>query len=293
MKRKVLALAFLTVALAVYVLYDPNDYATLLAAKRVVVCGASTGIGEQLAYVYSTYGARLVITARRESMLQAVAAKCRQLGAASIDYVPLDLAESDSARILVDFAQSSMGGIDVVVLNHIIGYYAPWNAKSIAKLDFADKILRVNTWSYMSIATHALSALETSRGSLVVVSSFAGKVGAPFTEPYSASKHALHGFFDSLRHDLYFQKSNISITLCVLGNIDTETAMNRVGKVVTLEWLSANRTAEAIVKGGARREREIYYPVSLSFALYLHTFFPRLVDAIIHQVHDPSQFDKQ
>ena len=82
----------------------------------------------------------------------------------------------------------------------------------------------VNTFSFMSLATAALPVLEATGGAIVVVSSMAGKMGLPAVAAYSSSKHALHGFFDSLRHDLANSRSNVSITTAILGSIDTESA---------------------------------------------------------------------
>ncbi|XP_062502140.1 hydroxysteroid 11-beta-dehydrogenase 1-like protein [Corticium candelabrum] len=279
------------VALSAYLIYtvivDPVDYKAL-KGQRVVVCGASTGIGEQIAYEYSKLGARIVITARRAEVLKEVAAKCRELGAEEVYSIPLDLSLVESAERLINESVTLMRGIDILVLNHIMGYYAHWTSKSVEKLELAEKMFKVNTLSYINIATYALQHLEESGGSIVVVSSFAGKMGIPFTAPYSATKHALHGFFESLRHDLYYSKSNISVTICVLGFIDTESAIQRAGDTVKVPLLSANETAVAIIRGGALRQREVYYPRSLVLALYVKQFFPRFLDSIMRYYHDEN-----
>ena len=90
----------------------------------------------------------------------------------------------------------------------------------------ADKLLRVNLHSYLYLASHALPALIRNGGNIVAVSSMAGKNGYPHVAPYSAAKHGIHGFFDSLRQDLAMKNIfNVSITTCVIGNIDTESAV--------------------------------------------------------------------
>jgi short-subunit dehydrogenase len=80
--------------------------------------------------------------------------------------------------------------------------------------------------------------LEASRGRLVVVSSAAGKLGLPRVAPYAATKHALHGFFDSLRHELREKASNVTVTMAVLGSIDTVSAKQ-----------APDRTAEGTARG--------------------------------------------
>lgn len=278
-------------ALAAYLVYtvvvDPVDYAAL-KRHRVVVCGASTGIGEQIAYEYSKLGANVVITARRADALKTVAEKCKELGASDVHFIPLDLALQESAEQLMNKSVAIMGGIDVVILNHVFGFYGHWTSKSTEKLGLVEQMFRVNTLSYINIATFALPHLEESRGRLVVVSSFAGIVGIPFVAPYSATKHALHGFFESLRHDIYYSHSNISVTMCVIGFIDTEAAVQRAGNVVTLPLASATETALAIIRGGALRQRDVYYPRSMVLALYIRQFFPRFLDSVIRYVHDET-----
>jgi corticosteroid 11-beta-dehydrogenase isozyme 1 len=285
------------VAVVAYVMYmvvvDPVDYGSL-KNMRVVVCGASAGIGEQIAYEYSKYGARIVITARRAELLEKVANNCIMLGAGDVHVVPLDLSSEISAEKLVNESVSLLGGIDVLILNHIVGYYGHWTSKSTRQLSLVEQMFKVNTLSYINIATYSLSHLEQSKGRIVVVSSFAGKMGIPFVAPYSATKHALHGFFESLRHDLHYSHSNISVTVCTLGFIDTDSAKQRAGNVVKLVPLAkVDETAMAIIRGGVLRQREVYHPRSLALALYVRQFFPRVLDYIIRYVHDETAIVEQ
>ncbi|XP_071434439.1 hydroxysteroid 11-beta-dehydrogenase 1-like protein isoform X3 [Pithys albifrons albifrons] len=123
---------------------------------------------------------------------------------------------------VVQFALQKLGGLDYLVLNHIgRTRFQMWTGD----VEYTRWLMQVNFFSYVELTTAALPTLEQSRGSLVVVSSVAGKIPTPFTTSYSATKFALDGFFSSLRHELTMQKSNVSITLCILGLIDTEAAL--------------------------------------------------------------------
>ena len=82
-----------------------------------------------------------------------------------------------------------LGGIDVLVLNHVAGFWGNWGLDG--RLDVLPTLLQVNTVSYIALATHALPLLHASNGSLAVVSSMAGHVGLPKVAPYAACKHAL------------------------------------------------------------------------------------------------------
>lgn len=88
----------------------------------------------------------------------------------------------------------------------------------------------------------------------------AGKIPTPFTTSYSATKFALDGFFSSLRHELTMQKRNVSITLCILGLIDTDAALEKTRGKVFIAASPAAEAALAIIRGGAARLRELFYP---------------------------------
>ncbi|NXL93256.1 DHI1L protein, partial [Alectura lathami] len=195
-----------------------------LSGARVLVTGASAGIGEQMAYHYARFGAEIVLTARREAVLQQVMEKCLTLGAKRAFYVPADMASPSEPDKVVQFAVQKLGGLDYLVLNHIgVSPFQMWGGD----VEHTRWLMQVNFFSYVALATAALPTLEKNKGSLVVVSSLTGRVPTPFTTSYSASKFALDGFFSSLRHELAMQRSNVSVTLCILGLIDTHTALEK------------------------------------------------------------------
>ena len=127
--------------------------------------------------------------------------------------------------------------VDVLILNHVVGFYEDWGARIMrghsggsldADLAFVDKIFQVNLLSYVYISSYALPALAATGGRIIAVGSAAGRQGLPRVAPYSASKHAVFGYFDSLRQDLVASEDpglrGVSITTGVLGSFDTETA---------------------------------------------------------------------
>uniref|UniRef100_A0A672HP47 Hydroxysteroid 11-beta-dehydrogenase 1-like protein n=1 Tax=Salarias fasciatus TaxID=181472 RepID=A0A672HP47_SALFA len=205
-------------------------FLTLRGAK-VLVTGASTGIGEQMAYHYARFGAQVVITARREKVLQQVAEKCLQLGAQKALYIAADMASESDPEKVVDFALEKLGGLDYLVLNHIgPSPFSMWEGD----VDHTKWLMKVNFFSYVQMAWKALASLEDSKGSLVVVSSLLGKMPSPFVAPYTSTKFALNGFFGALNHELAMKRSNVSISICTLGLIDTETAMEKVKGVTNV-----------------------------------------------------------
>ena len=178
-----------------------------------------------------------------------------------------------------------LGYLDIVVLNHAVQQYRRWTADS--DLTEVPRYFDVNTISFINIATLLLPELDKTNGSIIVISSFGGVIGFPRVALYSANKHALHGFFDSLRQDLALGSyKGISVTLFILGVIDTESAA-RLSKGTPVESVARSPVDEcalAIVKGGAARKRQVYFPSYLSIVETLHYFFPRFVESVFHIV---------
>ncbi|NXI70977.1 DHI1L protein, partial [Anseranas semipalmata] len=255
-----------SIAVLLAFFWKDTFYPESLSGARVLLTGASAGIGEQMAYHYARYGAEIVLTARREAVLQKVMEKCLTLGAKKIFYIPADMSSPSEPEKVVQFAVQKLGGLDYLVLNHIgIAPFQMWNGD----VEYTRWLMQVNFFSYVALATAALPTLEKNKGSLVVVSSLTGKIPTPFTTSYSATKFALDGFFSSLRHELIMQKRNISVTLCILGLIDTDTALEKTRGKVYLPASPAAEAALAIIQGGATQVQEVFYPWWLRHAYSL------------------------
>ncbi|KAK7126849.1 hypothetical protein R3I94_018135 [Phoxinus phoxinus] len=249
-----------------------------LKGARVLVTGASTGIGEQLAYQYARLGAQLVITARRGNVLEEVVRKCKEMGAQKAFFIPADMASPPDAERVVQYAIEQLGGLDFLVLNHIgPSPYSMWNGD----VEHTRWLLQVNFLSYLQMAQKALPTLEKSKGSIVVVSSLLGKMCSPFTLPYAATKFALNGFFGGLQHELAMQKSNVSITICILGLIDTDSAMEKIKGYINMTAYPAHESARHIVEAGASRQPEAFYPWYTFYACLFRDWFPYFRDLAI------------
>lgn len=254
-----------------------------LKGARVVVTGASTGIGEQIAYHYARFGAQIVITARREKVLQQVVEKCLSLGAQKVFYIAADMAVETDPEKVVDFALEKLGGLDYLVLNHIgPSPFAMWDGD----VEHTRWLMQVNFFSYVQMAWKALASLEQSKGSLVIVSSVLGKMPSPFVAPYTSTKFALNGFFGALYHELEMKKSNVSISLCTLGLIDTESAMEKVRGVTSVPAYPAAEAALNIVIAGATRQQEIFYPWFTYIAIVSKDWFPSFTNYFIQSTYN-------
>uniref|UniRef100_A0A1A7XW01 Hydroxysteroid (11-beta) dehydrogenase 1-like n=2 Tax=Iconisemion striatum TaxID=60296 RepID=A0A1A7XW01_9TELE len=259
--------------------FDPES----LKGARVLVTGASTGIGEQMAYNYARFGARIVITARRENVLQQVAEKCLSLGAQKALYIAADMTSESDPDKVVDFALEKLGGLDYLVLNHIgSSPFSMWGGD----VDHTRWLMKVNFFSYIQMAWRALPSLEQSKGSLVIVSSLLGKMPSPFTAPYTSTKFALNGFFGSFSHELAMKKSNVSVSICILGLIDTEAAMEKVRGVVNVPAYPAAEAALNIIITGATRQLELYYPWFTQIISLSKDWFPSLSNFFIQNSYN-------
>ncbi|XP_039371278.1 hydroxysteroid 11-beta-dehydrogenase 1-like protein isoform X1 [Mauremys reevesii] len=254
-----------------------------ISGARVLLTGASTGIGEQMAYHYSRFGAEIVLTARRGTLLQKVMEKCLKLGAKKVFYIQADMSSPQAPEEVVQFALQKLGGLDHLVLNHIGGTpFRMWDGD----VEHTRWLMQVNFLSYVALASAALPILAESKGSLMVVSSLTGKISTPFTTSYSATKFALDGFFSSLRHELAMQKQDVCITLCILGLIDTEAALEKTRDKVYMSAYPAAEAALAIIKGGATRAREVFYPWWLELLCCLRDWFPNQRDVVIQSFYN-------
>ncbi|XP_060889400.1 hydroxysteroid 11-beta-dehydrogenase 1-like protein [Labrus mixtus] len=282
--KKVL-LASLCVAFVAVKWSAPSFDSESLRGARVLVTGASTGIGEQMAYHYARFGAQIVITARREKVLQQVAEKCQSLGAQKALYIAADMASVSDPDQVVDFAVEKLGGLDYMVLNHIgPSPFRMWDGD----VEHTRWLMQVNFFSYVHMAWKALASLEQSKGSLVIVSSLLGKMASPFVAPYTSTKFALNGFFGALHHELAMKKSNVSISICTLGLIDTEAAMDKVKGVTNIPAYPATDAALNIIKTGATRQTDLYYPWFTQLVTLSKDWLPSLTNYIIQNSYNYS-----
>jgi dehydrogenase/reductase SDR family protein 7B len=187
--------------------------------KVAWITGASSGIGECLAYELSSHGARLILSGRREEELERVKNACRHPG--QVQIVPLDLGEIPSLEAKVERAISCFGHIDIMVHN---GGITQRSLVIDTDLAMHRRMMEVDYFSYV-VVTKALLPHFTGRkaGHFVVTSSVMGKIGTPMRSAYAAAKHALHGFFDCLRAEV--SADGIKVTILTPGYIRTNISL--------------------------------------------------------------------
>ncbi len=208
--------------------------------KIVWITGASDGIGEALVYEFATAGYAIVLSARREEMLRVVAKKAN-LSEIDCLILPLDLAQLTDSELYINKIKEKFGRIDILLLNAGISQ----KARALATLESVERnIMEVNYFSNVRLAKAVLPLMQAQGGGkIAVVSSIVGKFGSPFLSSYAASKHALVGFFESLRYEIEADK--ISVLIVTPGFIKTNIAT----KAVTEDGSAFNEDSKAQQNG--------------------------------------------
>ncbi len=191
--------------------------------KTVWVTGASSGIGEYLVYELVNMGARIILSARREEELRRVV---DQSGAhpEQTYILPLDLANHQELSSKVDQAVSWKGHIDLLINNGGISQRA---LVTSTNLDVEKKIFDVNYFGTVELSRHmAKYMIKRGSGHINVVSSVLGKLSVPGRSSYCSSKHALHGYFNALRAELY--QYGIGVSIVTPGYIKSQVSVNAV-----------------------------------------------------------------
>ncbi len=250
----------------------------------VAITGASKGIGAELARQLAAKGARLVLAARSENELEDVAAECRKRGA-NVVTIRADVAVERDCQALVAGAVLAFGRLDTLVNNAGATMWARF--EDIHDMAILERIMQVNYMGAVYCTHHALPHLRASKGRIVGISSLAGKVGVPTRTGYSAAKHAMTGFFDSLRIEL--ADSGVTVTMIYPGFVATgirENATGPDGKPILVspvkegEVMSVEECARRIVKAIERRDREVIMTARGKMGQWLKLIAPSLVDRI-------------
>jgi short-subunit dehydrogenase len=253
--------------------------------KVVVITGASSGIGQELAYRLAEQGARLALAARGVDRLEAAQAECLKRGAREAIAIPTDVAEQSQCEALIKQTVEAYQRIDVLVNNAGISMWA--NFEDLKSLDMLEKIMRVNYLGSAYCTWYALPYLKQSKGQIVGVSSLAGKNGIPTRSGYAASKHAMTGFFDSLRIEL--APYGVSVTMIYPGFVTTEIrklAFAASGEALEKspvrenEVMTVEECVQLILKAMVKRKREVVMTFRGQAGLWIKLIAPGLVDRV-------------
>ncbi len=188
--------------------------------KVIWITGASSGIGEHLAYAFSEQSAKLILSSRNQQELTRVKQNCSQPD--SVRIFPLDVADFEQVPTIYKQVKEAWGTPDILINN--AGISQRELVKDTAFL-VDKKIMDVNFLGTVAVTKAVLpDMLAQKSGQIVVISSVMGKIGTPFRSAYAASKHALQGWFDCLREEVY--QDNIKVTIICPGYVHTNVTIN-------------------------------------------------------------------
>ncbi|KNC99224.1 uncharacterized protein SPPG_05480 [Spizellomyces punctatus DAOM BR117] len=217
-----------------------------LENKVVLITGASSGIGEEIAYEYARHGARIVLAARREQELQRVELKCRELGAKEVLSVPTDVGdEAQVANLIQKTREAFSSQLDALYVNAGLSMGEPFEA--FQDLSVFRTLMEVNYFGCISVTHQALPLLkQTPQSRIVVTSSVAGLAGIPSRTGYCATKFAVRGFYEALQSELYDQ--GVFVTLVYPGAVVTNINATRLGSGPADLDMKGAMTAETCAK---------------------------------------------
>lgn len=260
--------------------------------KAIIITGASSGIGRELALLCADQEALLVLASRNTEELELVATECRNRGGKAL-VVQTDVAYEDQCKNLIDRTVSEYGQIDMLVNN--AGYGSSGHLDELPDLERFKNVLDVNFRGSVYCTYYALPYLKKSQGRIVGISSVLGKVAAWGGTAYCSSKFAMAGFFDALRIEL--RPTGVSVTLIYPGYIATHFAGNVVKtdgtkmgakgmRLYTKRVMTAHKAAEKILNAATKRKREKVLTALGKFAVVLNKFFPKLIDRMSDKIQD-------
>jgi short-subunit dehydrogenase len=247
---------------------------------RIVVTGASQGIGRALALHAAAQGARVLAAARSRELLQELADEAAKLGH-PLTIVPADVTSATDREAMVLAAQESLGGLDVLVNNAGIGATGHFVDATGERLR---KIMEVNFFGLVETTRAFLPLLKAGRQPAILnISSIAGKRGIPARSEYSASKFAVQGFSEALRAEL--SKDNIDVLIVSPGLTQTNFSHNMLEqkallKMDHLRGMTAEAVAEATLVALARGKAETTLTFNGKLLVLVSRFFPRMADRI-------------
>ena len=256
--------------------------------KIVWITGASSGIGKALAIELSHQNAKIILSSRKKEDLELVKKACKNLDVVKI--ITLDLEDYSNLQNVADKAISAFGRIDILVNNGGI------SQRSLAKdtqITVDKRLMDINYLGTIGLSKAILPHfINNKNGQFVVTTSIVGVIGTPLRSSYAASKHALHGFFDSFRAENH--QHNISVTLVCPGFVNTNVSKNALTgdgspqekmDTATANGIQPERFAKLMAKAIRKRKEEVYIAgAKEKLGVYAKRYFPKLLSVMIRKL---------
>lgn len=257
--------------------------------KVIWITGASSGIGEALAYLLARNGTKLILSATHEEKLLKVKGNCEHLNCPSCMILPLDLSNMSNAGELTTKVIKKFGRIDMLVNNGGISQRA---MALETPLEIDRKIMEIDYFGGIALTKSVLPyMLEQGEGYIAVTSSISGRFGFPLRSAYAAAKFAIYGFYETLRAEL--AAKNITVTIICPGRVRTNIsfhALDKNGKPHGVmdpgqdTGISPEKAALQILKAFRKNKREVLVGGKELLMVYIKRFFPGLHSKIVQRI---------
>lgn len=253
--------------------------------KVVWVTGASSGIGEALAISLANYGANVILSARNTAALEGVH---QTLAHGDHMVLSLDLEHSEDFAIKARKVFDKFGRIDILINN---GGLSQRSTAGETPLEVDRRIMEINYFGNIALTKTVLPYMrQQGYGQIMVISSIAGKFGFFLRSAYSASKHALHGFYESLL--LEEEKNGITVTIACPGKINTNISFNALNSEGSTHGvmdhnqetgMPAEECATRLLKALVQKKKEVLIGNKEILAVKIKRLFPALFWRIIRK----------
>ena len=253
-----------------------------MKGRRIILTGASEGIGRALALELAARGARIALAARDRERLESLAQECRGRGGEALA-IPTDITNEQDLDWLVTESAKTFGGIDVVIHNAGITMWSRFDA--LKDLEIFERLIAVNYLAPVRLTALTLPHLRESRGLIVAIASLAGLTGVPERSGYAASKHAMVGFFDSLRIEL--AGTGVDITIVAPDFVVSEIHKRAIGAdgeplgaspMMQSKIMTAEECARRIAGAMERRPRMLLMSTRGKLGRWLKLLAPSVID---------------
>ncbi|AUC16256.1 short chain dehydrogenase [Tenacibaculum sp. SZ-18] len=259
-----------------------------LKNKIVWITGASSGIGKSLAIHLSQQNTKLILSSRNELSLNEVRNLC--LNKQDVYILSLDLENYSNFEAKVEEAISFFGTVDILVNN---GGISQRSLAAETDISVDKRLMNINYLGTIALTKALLPYfIRKKSGHFVVTTSIVGKIGTPLRSTYAATKHALHGFFDSLRAEIH--QYNIKVTLICPGFVTTNVSKNALTgdgtpqekmDTATANGIDPDRFAKIMSKGISQQKEEMYIAgAKEKLGVYAKRFYPKLLSKMIRKL---------
>lgn len=252
--------------------------------KVIWITGASSGIGKALALELSKQQCKLILSSRREDILNTVKSECDT--SSEIKVLAFDLANYDNMKSVAEKSISLFGRIDILINN---GGISQRSLIIDTDISVDKKLMEIDYLGTVALSKATLPYfIKQKSGHFVTVTSLMGKFGSPYRSGYCGAKHALHGFFDVLRME--HEKDNINVTLICPGFVNTDVSRNALtgdGSQLnelddaTENGLSVEEFSKRMLKAVSKQKFEAYIGGKETKGIFLKRFFPRLLHKVV------------